>query len=198
MFLPKALSIRVDTTVITSDNSYLLSLCLFVTTRYRPPGLSPGPGTPALPKPPPRPPQARTATRPTPLAITAHHHPSTPLATATCGTPAITAVTATSAPGLSYHTTSAPAPPVTPSPCRDPHHASQSCITTDLTPARRAPLPLPLTAPLPCVSAFLVRDLHATRHVSTSPHMAPGSHPKPRRRDPLLEPRPEPRALRTA
>ncbi|KAG6876288.1 hypothetical protein C0993_004297 [Termitomyces sp. T159_Od127] len=38
--------------------------------------------------------------------------------------PAITAVTATSAPGLSYHITPAPAPPVTPGPCQDPHHAS--------------------------------------------------------------------------
>ncbi|KAG6892977.1 hypothetical protein C0993_002374, partial [Termitomyces sp. T159_Od127] len=49
-----------------------------VTTRYRPPGLSPSPGTPALPKPPPQPPRAQTATRPTPPAITGHHWPSTP------------------------------------------------------------------------------------------------------------------------
>ncbi|KAG6883465.1 hypothetical protein C0993_006018, partial [Termitomyces sp. T159_Od127] len=58
-----------------------------VTTRYRPPGLSPGPGTPTLPKPPPRPPWARTATQPTPPAITGHHCLSTPPATATCGIP---------------------------------------------------------------------------------------------------------------
>ncbi|KAG6894022.1 hypothetical protein C0993_012500, partial [Termitomyces sp. T159_Od127] len=58
-----------------------------VTTCYRPPGLSPGPGTPTLPKPPPRPPRAWTATRPTPLAITDHHRPSTPPATAICGIP---------------------------------------------------------------------------------------------------------------
>ncbi|KAG6874539.1 hypothetical protein C0993_000434, partial [Termitomyces sp. T159_Od127] len=58
-----------------------------VTTRYRPPGLSPGPGTPTLQKPPPRPPRARTAIRPTPPAITGHHRPSTPPATATRGIP---------------------------------------------------------------------------------------------------------------
>ncbi|KAG6876139.1 hypothetical protein C0993_005366 [Termitomyces sp. T159_Od127] len=37
---------------------------------------------------------------------------------------AITAMTATSAPGLSYHTTSALASPVTPGLRRDPHHTS--------------------------------------------------------------------------
>ncbi|KAG6883046.1 hypothetical protein C0993_008158 [Termitomyces sp. T159_Od127] len=45
-----------------------------------------------------------------------HHHSRHP--------PAITAMTATSAPGLGYHTTSALAPPVTPSLHQDPHHAS--------------------------------------------------------------------------
>ncbi|KAG6864888.1 hypothetical protein C0993_008454 [Termitomyces sp. T159_Od127] len=54
-------------------------------------------------------------------AITAHrHHSHRHL----WHPPAITAVTTTSAPGLGYHTTSAPAPPVTPSPRRDPYHAS--------------------------------------------------------------------------
>ncbi|KAG6875328.1 hypothetical protein C0993_009765 [Termitomyces sp. T159_Od127] len=97
---------------------------LGVTTRYRPLGLSPGPRTPALPKPPPQPPQAQTATWPTPPAITCHHHPSTPQPLPLAAPPAITAVTATSAPGLGYHITLAPAPPVTPDPRRDPHHAS--------------------------------------------------------------------------
>ncbi|KAG6873108.1 hypothetical protein C0993_001648, partial [Termitomyces sp. T159_Od127] len=58
-----------------------------VTTPYWPPGLSPGSRTPTLPKPPPRPPRAQTATWPTPPAITSHHRPSTPPATATCGIP---------------------------------------------------------------------------------------------------------------
>ncbi|KAG6892106.1 hypothetical protein C0993_004842, partial [Termitomyces sp. T159_Od127] len=80
-------------------------------TRYRPPGLSPGPGTPALPEPPPQPPWARTATRPTPPAITGHHRPSTPQPLPLAAPPAITAMTATSALGLGYHATSAPAPP---------------------------------------------------------------------------------------
>ncbi|KAG6882258.1 hypothetical protein C0993_011350, partial [Termitomyces sp. T159_Od127] len=39
------------------------------------------------PKPPPRPPWAQTATRPTPPAITTHHRPSMPPATATCSIP---------------------------------------------------------------------------------------------------------------
>ncbi|KAG6876705.1 hypothetical protein C0993_000969 [Termitomyces sp. T159_Od127] len=45
-----------------------------------------------------------------------HHHSRHP--------PAITAMTATSAPGLGYHITPAPAPPIIPGPRRDPHHAS--------------------------------------------------------------------------
>ncbi|KAG6864843.1 hypothetical protein C0993_008486 [Termitomyces sp. T159_Od127] len=87
-----------------------------VMTRYRTPGLSPGPGTPALPKPPPQPPQARTATRPTPPAITGHHRLSTPQPLPLAASLAITAVAATSVPGLGYHVTPAPAPPVTPGP----------------------------------------------------------------------------------
>ncbi|KAG6867336.1 hypothetical protein C0993_004224 [Termitomyces sp. T159_Od127] len=38
-------------TTLTFTNNQQQDLC--VTTRYRPPGLSPGPGTPALPIPPP-------------------------------------------------------------------------------------------------------------------------------------------------
>ncbi|KAG6876413.1 hypothetical protein C0993_003274 [Termitomyces sp. T159_Od127] len=69
-----------------------------VTTRYRPPGLSPGPRTPTFSKPPPRPPRAWTATWTTSLAITARqrHQPPPPAAS-----PAITA----------YHHLSPPQPP---------------------------------------------------------------------------------------
>ncbi|KAG6898009.1 hypothetical protein C0993_007152, partial [Termitomyces sp. T159_Od127] len=104
------------------------------------------PGTPALPKSLPQPPWAWTATQPTPPAITArqHHQPPPPAAPL-----AITTVTATLAPGLGYHTTSVPAPPVTSGLGRDPHHASQSCITADPTPAHHALLLLPLTTPSP-------------------------------------------------
>ncbi|KAG6882164.1 hypothetical protein C0993_011736 [Termitomyces sp. T159_Od127] len=81
------------------------------------------------------------------LAITARrHHQPPPLAAFPAITghyrhshrhlrhpPAITAVTATSVPvsaiTLPIAATSTPAPPVTPSPCRDLHHASRSCIT---------------------------------------------------------------------
>ncbi|KAG6875564.1 hypothetical protein C0993_008534, partial [Termitomyces sp. T159_Od127] len=71
-----------------------------------------------------------------PVDATSHHHlrhpwPSPPITTHCHHShrhsrhpPAITAVTATSAPGLGYHTTSAPAPPITPGPHQDPHHAS--------------------------------------------------------------------------
>ncbi|KAG6883303.1 hypothetical protein C0993_006925 [Termitomyces sp. T159_Od127] len=103
-----------------------------------------------------------------PVNTTSHHHlwhprPS-PAITAHCHhshrhsrrPPAITAMTTTSALGLGYHTTSVPAPPITPGPRQDPHHASRSRITTDLTSACHALLPLPLTAPLPRVSAFPV------------------------------------------
>ncbi|KAG6874785.1 hypothetical protein C0993_012212, partial [Termitomyces sp. T159_Od127] len=50
-------------------------------------GTQPRPQDSKPPKPPPRPPWAQTATRPTPPAITGHHHPSTPPATATCSIP---------------------------------------------------------------------------------------------------------------
>ncbi|KAG6859577.1 hypothetical protein C0993_003727, partial [Termitomyces sp. T159_Od127] len=57
-----------------------------------------------------------------------HHRPSPPVNTTSHRhsqhPPAITAMTATSAPGLGYHTTSAPAPPIAPGLRRDPHHAS--------------------------------------------------------------------------
>ncbi|KAG6894536.1 hypothetical protein C0993_011276 [Termitomyces sp. T159_Od127] len=133
-----------------------------VTTCYRPPGLSPGPGTPALLEPPPQPPQARTAIWPTPPAITGHHRPSTPQPLPLAAPPAITAVTTTSALGLGYHATSAPAPPVTPNPRRDP----PSCIMITHH-CRRPPLATPhscslLTAPPPRVSALPVQDLRAT------------------------------------
>ncbi|KAG6860657.1 hypothetical protein C0993_002861, partial [Termitomyces sp. T159_Od127] len=95
--------------------------------------------------------------------------------------PAITAVTATSAPGLGYHATSAPAPPVTPSPRRDPpsrimiaHHCHRPLHAT----LRSRSL---LTAPPPCVSALPVRDLHAAQHVLALPHptQPPGLIPSP-------------------
>ncbi|KAG6895871.1 hypothetical protein C0993_009013, partial [Termitomyces sp. T159_Od127] len=111
--------------------------------------------------------------------------------------PAITAVTATSAPGLGYHTTLAPAPPITPGLRRDPqrimiaHHYHRP---PHATPRSRSLL----TTPPPWVSALPVQDLRATRHVLTSPHAAPRSHPKPRHRDPLLKPRPESQAIHTA
>ncbi|KAG6884089.1 hypothetical protein C0993_001513, partial [Termitomyces sp. T159_Od127] len=132
-----------------------------VTTRYRPPELSPGPGTPALPEPPPQLPQARTATRPTPPAITAHHRPSTPQPPPLAAPPAITAVTATSAPGLGYHAPSAPVPPVIPGLRRDP----PSCIMIAHH-CRRPPHATPcscslLIAPPLRVSAPPVRDLRA-------------------------------------
>ncbi|KAG6863760.1 hypothetical protein C0993_010449, partial [Termitomyces sp. T159_Od127] len=110
---------------------------VLVTTRYRPLGLSPGPGTPALPEPPPQLPRAWTATRPTSLAITGHHWLSTPQPPPLAAPLAITAVTATSALGLGYHATSAPAPPVTPNLRRDPpsriiiaHHCRQPPLAT--------------------------------------------------------------------
>ncbi|KAG6897440.1 hypothetical protein C0993_007508 [Termitomyces sp. T159_Od127] len=77
---------------------------LIVTTRYQSLGLSLSPGTPTHPKPPPRLPRARTATRPTPPAITGHHCPSTPHQRQ------VSAITPPIA------TTSALAPPVTPGP----------------------------------------------------------------------------------
>ncbi|KAG6883007.1 hypothetical protein C0993_008316, partial [Termitomyces sp. T159_Od127] len=104
------------------------------------------------------------------LAITAYQcHQPPPLAASL----AITAVTATSAPVSAITppiaTTSAPAPPVTPSPCQDPHHASQSRITATQSPHAMPRSHSLLTSPPPRVSAFPVRDLHAMRHVSTSP-----------------------------
>ncbi|KAG6877427.1 hypothetical protein C0993_007507 [Termitomyces sp. T159_Od127] len=123
-------------------------------------------------------------------AITAHHCPSPPQPPPPAAPPAITAVTATSA----------PAPPVTLACAETPitHHASQSCITADPTSARHIPLPFPPHRPAAACLCVPGRDLCATQHISTLPRMAPGSHPKPRRRDPPLEPQPEPRALPTA
>ncbi|KAG6880734.1 hypothetical protein C0993_004835, partial [Termitomyces sp. T159_Od127] len=116
----------------------------------------PTPGTPALPEPPPQPPRARTATRPTPSAITGHHHPSTPQPPPLAAPPAITAVTATSALGLGYHATSALAPPVTPGLRRDPsshimiaHHCCRPLHTMPCSCSL-------LTAPPPRVSALPV------------------------------------------
>ncbi|KAG6883050.1 hypothetical protein C0993_008135, partial [Termitomyces sp. T159_Od127] len=121
-----------------------------VTTRYRPPGLSPGPGTPALPEPPPQPPRAWTATRPTPLAITGHHRPSTPQPPPLAAPPGHHRRDRHISAGSRLSHQSAPAPPVTPDPRRDPsiaHHC------------RRPPHAMPcsrslLTAPPLRVSAL--------------------------------------------
>ncbi|KAG6880808.1 hypothetical protein C0993_004244, partial [Termitomyces sp. T159_Od127] len=120
-------------------------------------------------------------TRPTPPAITGHHRPSTPQPPPLAAPLAITAMTATSALGLGYHATSAPAPPVTPDPRRDP----PSCIMIAHH-CRRPPLAMLrsrslLTAPPPRVSALPVRDLRTARHVLASPHPArpPGLIPSP-------------------
>ncbi|KAG6882619.1 hypothetical protein C0993_009835 [Termitomyces sp. T159_Od127] len=139
-----------------------------------------------------------------------HHRPPPPVtATSHCYLRhplAITAVTATSAPVLAIMlpiaATSAPAlaTPVTPSPCRDPHHASQSCITTDLTFARHTPLLLPPHHPT--TVCLCISSMKPPRRVTclnlTPPCIAPGSHPKPWCHDPPLEPKPEPRGLPTA
>ncbi|KAG6867228.1 hypothetical protein C0993_005392 [Termitomyces sp. T159_Od127] len=129
-----------------------------VMTCYQPPGLSPSPKTPTSSNPPPQLFRAQTATQPAILAAPGHHCPSLPPATATTDIPlAITTVTATSALALAITlpvtatsavalaipdtssttaTTSALAPATSgtlPGLCQDPHHASQSHITIDLT-----------------------------------------------------------------
>ncbi|KAG6867686.1 hypothetical protein C0993_012428 [Termitomyces sp. T159_Od127] len=134
-------------------------------------------------------------------AITARHCHQPPPPAASL---AITAVTTTSAPVSAITspiaTTSALAPPVTPGPCQDPHHASQSRITADPTSACQAPLPLPPHHPTTaCLCASSTRPLRCVTCLNLAPpRMAPGSHPKPRRCDPPLEPGPEPWALHTA
>ncbi|KAG6882422.1 hypothetical protein C0993_010598, partial [Termitomyces sp. T159_Od127] len=188
-------------------------------------GLSPGPGTPTLPKRPSQPPWARTAIWPTPLAAPGHHQPSPPVtATSYCHLqhlwplpaitghhchshrhlwhpPDITAMIATSAPvsaiTLPIAATSALAPPVTPGLRRDPHHASQSCITADPTSARHALLLLPPhCSTTVCLCIISARPLcYATCLNLAPPCTAPGSHPKPQHHNPPLEPGPEPQAL---
>ncbi|KAG6880811.1 hypothetical protein C0993_004237 [Termitomyces sp. T159_Od127] len=128
---------------------------LGVMTCYRPPGLQhsqnhphnrlrPGPLPGQLPRPSP--------------PITAHQRHSH---RHSWHSPAITAVTTTSVPGLGYHITSAPAPPVAPDLRQDPpsrimiaHH----CHRPPLATPRSHSL---LTAPPPRVSALPVRDLRA-------------------------------------
>ncbi|KAG6867583.1 hypothetical protein C0993_000900, partial [Termitomyces sp. T159_Od127] len=146
-----------------------------VTTRYQPPGLQRSQNHPhSHPRPGPLPGQLP---RPSP-AITAcqrhsHRHSQ--------HLPAITAMTATSALGLGYHVTSAPAPPITPDPRRDP----PSCIMI-VHHCHRPPLATPrshslLTTPPPRVSAPPVRDLRAVQHVLASPRPVrpPGLIPSP-------------------
>ncbi|KAG6898478.1 hypothetical protein C0993_006590 [Termitomyces sp. T159_Od127] len=119
-----------------------------------------------------------------PPAITAcHRHQPPPLAASPL---AITAVTATSALASAITppiaTTSAPVPatPVTPGPCRDPHHASRSRITADPTSARHAPLPLPSSPPRCRVSLRSQCETSTLCNMS-QPHPArpPGLTPGP-------------------
>ncbi|KAG6871305.1 hypothetical protein C0993_003521, partial [Termitomyces sp. T159_Od127] len=131
------------------------------------------------PKQPPGPPQAQTATRPTPLAASSYHRLSPPPATATHSILlTITAMTATSGPASAITppiaATSAPAPatPIAPGLCQDSHHASQSRITADPTSARHTPLPLPSSPPCHCMS------LHSQCETSALHNMfQPPPHP---------------------
>ncbi|KAG6876030.1 hypothetical protein C0993_006143, partial [Termitomyces sp. T159_Od127] len=152
-----------------------------VTTRYQPLGLQPSPKQlPQLP-------WAQTATQPTPLAASGHHRPS-PAITATSHhhlrhPPAITAMTATSAPVLAITppiaATSVPAlaTPITsntrhpPGLHRDPHYASQSCITDQPDLCMPCPAPAPFSLPHHCVSPCFQYKT-STLHNMSQPHPA--------------------------
>ncbi|KAG6874703.1 hypothetical protein C0993_012561, partial [Termitomyces sp. T159_Od127] len=146
-----------------------------------------------------------------PVNATSHHHlqhpqPSPPI-TARCYHShrhsrhplTITAVTATSMPGLDYYHISAGTTRHPQSMLRPPLHIT---ITHHCRPGLHMPRPTPAPPHHPTTTCLCISSVRppcrATCLNFAPPHTALKSHSKPQRRNLLLKPGPEPRALRTA